>query len=107
MVYQIDGPQPAALLLFLPLCCALSLFIRCIDRPGNQITMSESKDIGYSANGSRNEHSPGHNEKGLNPERRRSSIADLNRNRNIDAKYEVLLLFVSVLALLSFGQDFK
>ena len=44
--------------------------------------MAESKDIRGSSNGK----DAGHSEKGTIQERRRSSIADLNRNKNLDAK---------------------
>ncbi len=46
--------------------------------------MADTKDIGYPANGDTNGH---HYEKGQSQERRRSSIADLNRDKNLDAKY--------------------
>ncbi len=38
-------------------------------------------------NGAKNGHAGDHYEKGPIQERRRSSVADLNRNKNLDAKY--------------------
>jgi hypothetical protein len=48
--------------------------------------MSDSKDIRYSTTGQTNGHSADHYEKGPSQERRRSSIVDLNRDKNLDAK---------------------
>jgi hypothetical protein len=45
------------------------------------------KDINYSPSGSAVDHYETTN----GQERRRSSIADLNRNKNLDAKYDIAL----------------
>ena len=55
--------------------------------------MAEAKDIRYSITGG----GADHHEKESIQERRRSSIADLNRNKNLDAKYVAPVPFASQL----------
>ncbi|KIW63945.1 hypothetical protein PV04_08907 [Phialophora macrospora] len=68
--------------------------------------MSDSKDIRYSTTGQTNGHSADHYEKGPSQERRRSSIVDLNRDKNLDAKISNPLADIPREDLLADVEDF-
>ncbi|KAJ9613140.1 hypothetical protein H2200_003081 [Cladophialophora chaetospira] len=69
--------------------------------------MADPNDTRHSTNGSTNGHGVGHYDKGPSQERRRSSVvADLNRDKNLDAKISNPLADIPREALLADVEDF-